>query len=429
MSERLRVIRPLAGYLKFCKVHEESINQFFIKYKRGTERLQKITRSVDVFPNKCPTTGSIITANRQHSRSVRRFHQVDLPENIDLEITEFRLHTCICPCGCGKTCSAPVPAEYGNTAVGPRLKATMALPASRFHLSKTMIRELLIDLFGPDASFSTGCISEAETEIAAALSQPYKEAISHVRHADAAHVDESSWFLKHRLQWLWVAVTEALTVFHIDPNRSREAFERFLGNFEGMIISDRFSAYAKMAPEDRQLCWAHLLRDFRKMVDRHGGAEHIGAWALREIEAMFAVWRSYLEGELSEAQLRKEFVLIRARFARLLQLGQTTADSKAIAVCKNLSDLWPALWSFLQNPRLLQPTNNQAEQAIRQAVIARSLSLGSQSERGLRFTERMLTVVTTLRKQGRRVLTYLHTALHCFRLSLSFPSILPKPSG
>lgn len=390
---------------------------------------ERIDRSIDAFPHFCPVSKKQLSPDELISLSYKRVHQVDLPEEIRLIVTEVRLHTCLCPCGCGRTLTAEIPPELGNTAVGPRLKAMMALLAIRFHLSKNLIREVLVDIFGPDATFSTGCISEAEEEISDALEKPYQEAREKVKTADAVNVDETSWFLKHDLNWLWVAVTDALAIFYIDPNRSQAAFERFLGAFEGFIMSDRFSAYSKLSPEERQLCWAHLKRDFQKLVDRHGGAEGIGKWALKEIESMFGFWHSYLDGKIDEFKLRQEFIALRARFGKLLRLGQETSDPKAGRFCNNLLSLWPALWNFIKCPKILQPTNNRAEQAIRQGVIGRLLSLGSQSERGLRFVERMLTVVTTLRKQGRKVLAFIEEALRSFRIGGIPPSLLPIPIG
>lgn len=390
---------------------------------------ERIDRTMDVFPQQCPVSQRVLYPDELRSLSLKRVHQVDLPEEIRLVVTEIRLHTCLCPCGCGKTLTAVMPADLGNTAIGLRLKTMMSLLTSRFRLSKKLLQELMVDLFGSDAAFSTGCISEAEEEVSDALMAPYEEAREAARHAPAVHVDETSWYLKHKLQWLWVAVTQAVSVFYIDPHRSRNAFESFLGAFEGFIISDRYSAYANLSPEKRQLCWAHLIRDFRKLVDRHGGAEGIGKWALTEIETIFELWRRHLDGEIDQNELRQEFIVIRARFGRLLKLGQETTDKKATGFCKKLTNLWPALWNFINRPDILQPTNNPAEQGVRPVVISRILSLGSQSDRGLRFTERMLTVITTLRRQGKRILEFLQEALSSFRLGGISPSLLVLPSG
>lgn len=389
---------------------------------------ERVNQIQDVFPERCPTTGKPLRPETMVDFSYKPFQQVDMPSDLELHITEFRLHVGTCPCGCGKTVIAQMPESAGNSVIGVRLKSLMGLMAGRYHLSKALIRELLIDLFGPDAAFSTGCISEAEKELAAALAAPYEEAREAIKKAEAVNVDETSWFLKHDLYWLWTAVSDALTVFYIDPNRSQAAFDRFLGAFEGLIMSDRYSAYSKLSPEERQLCWAHLTRDFRKLVDRQAGAEKLGAWALEEIEKIFGLWRWYLEGQITLEELRKDFLTIRARFGKLIALGKETVDPKARKFCKNLSKLWPALWNFLKYPTLLQPTNNRAEQAIRPAVIGRGLSLGSQSERGIRFTERILTTVATLRKQGRAILSFIQEAFLAFRTGSGPPSLLPNPT-
>lgn len=390
---------------------------------------ERVDVTRDIFPEKCPISGMTLRPEELVSLSWKRFHQVDLPEQIRPLVTEFRLHICRCPCGCGKKVFATMPADAGNTVVGPRFKALMALLATRYHLSKALIREVLIDICGPDATFSKGCISEAEAEIAQALEAPYEEAKLAVQKEPALHVDETSWFLKHKIHWLWIAVARSLTVFRIDSRRSRAAFERFLGDFEGFIISDRFSAYAHLSPEERQLCWAHLTRDFRKLVDRQCGGEAIGSKALEEIDVMFGLWRMYLDGLIDQPELKLEFVTLRARFGKLLKKGKASPDGKAAHLCKNLLKVWPSLWNFLQRPDILQPTNNRAEQGIRPPVMARMLSLGSQSERGLRFVERMWTMVATLRCQGRKILEFINQALLAFRGVGKMPTLVFQPSG
>jgi len=383
----------------------------------------------EVFPERCPVSGQTFKPGDLVSLSWKRVQQVDLPPEIRLMITEYHLHTCPCPCGCGKNLTALMPPEAGNTAVGPRLKSLMALLATRYQLSKALIRDLLIDVFGPDAKLSTGCISEAEAELARALQNPYEGAKVAIQRGPVANVDETSWFLKHRIHWLWIAVTERLTVYHIDSRRSRAAFKRFLGSFEGFIISDRFSAYAHLSTEERQLCWAHLIRDFRKLVDRNCGGEKIGAQALEEIDVMFALWRMHLDGILSQSELMDECRTIKARFGRLLKRGSDVPDLRAARLCQNLSRLKPALWNFLRRPDILHPTNNRAEQGVRGPVMARARSHGSQSERGLRFIERMWTVVATLRQQGRGILTFLHQALLAARGVGVMPTLVPVPDG
>jgi transposase len=58
----------------------------------------------------------------------------------------------------------------------------------------------------------------------------------------------------------------------------------------------------------------------------------------------------------------------------------------------------------------VEPTNSHAQRELRAFVMWRKRSFGSQSERGCRFAERIMTVTHTLRKQKRHVLAYLTEA-------------------
>jgi transposase len=85
------------------------------------------------------------------------------------------------------------------------------------------------------------------------------------------------------------------------------------------------------------------------------------------------------------------------------------------------------LWTFVRVEGG-EPTNNDAERALRHGVIYRKLSGGTDSESGSRFVERMATVVATCRQQGINVLDYL---TGCFQARLDdqpAPSLLPSPS-
>jgi transposase len=83
-----------------------------------------------------------------------------------------------------------------------------------------------------------------------------------------------------------------------------------------------------------------------------------------------------------------------------------------------------ALWTFVTTEGV-EPTNNFMERLLRRAVLWRKRSFGSRSEAGLRFVERILTVVQTRRLQGQSVLDYLHDALCAHRAGQPCPKLVP----
>ena len=105
--------------------------------------------------------------------------------------------------------------------------------------------------------------------------------------------------------------------------------------------------------------------------------------------------------------------------------GQRFADAKTAATCANLLDLGPALWTFARRSGV-EPTNNEAERALRHGVLWRHTSFGTHSAEGSRFVERLLTVRDTLRQQQRNVLDYLRMACQAAVSQQPAPSLLPS---
>jgi transposase len=189
------------------------------------------------------------------------------------------------------------------------------------------------------------------------------------------------------------------------------------------MTSDRLSSYGHRDPRRRQLCWAHLKRDFVGWQKRGGEAEGIGIQAEAEAKRIFHLWHRFHRGEIDRRQLRMAMQLPKARFTRLLYRGAGCGERKVEKTCEQLLLAWPALWSFATH-EFVHPTNNEAERALRSGVIWRKTSFGSQSGRGLRLIERLLTVAETCKKQKRDLLDYLTSAITAYRLGHSAPLLL-----
>jgi transposase len=237
------------------------------------------------------------------------------------------------------------------------------------------------------------------------------------------------WRQAKQRAWLWTVVLTELTVFQIDRRRGGAVVDGLLGaEFRGVVGSDRWSAYRRFPAEQRALCWAHLKRDCQGLVDRGGEAEGVGRWGLAESERLFALWHRFRAGEFDRQELRRHLVPLRARLGRLPRRGQDNSDGKAVALCRELSKWWAALWTFARVEGV-EPTNNVAERALRPAVLWRKGSFGSDSVAGSRFAERLLTVVATCRQQGRRLLGFLVATAEAAWRGSPPPSLLPAQRG
>jgi transposase len=262
---------------------------------------------------------------------------------------------------------------------------------------------------------------------AAALAAPVAELEQAVQQAPAAHADETSWREAGQRCWLWVVVTAVATVFTIAPSRGRGVIQGLLGAaFAGYLITDRWSAYTGVDPLRRQVCWAHLKRDFQKLVDYGGPGRAIGRDALRLLGGLFRAWADLRADPTQRPRFVRRARQYQWRLRRVLETGQRCGCDKTANFCTALLKLWPALWTFVTVPGI-EPTNNAAEQALRPAVLWRKGSFGTQSAAGNRFVERLLSVAATCKQHDRSLLAYLTAVCTAAQCGQPIPSLLPRP--
>jgi transposase len=295
--------------------------------------------------------------------------------------------------------------------------------AGAYRLSKRQIQQLAGDLFG--LSISVGMISKLERNSAEALEAPYNELATAVHSAEVIGADETSWREDRHKAWLWVAVTATFTAFTIARNRSAKVARAVLGTQEGSIaVTDRWSSYDWIAAPGRQICWSHLRRDFQAMIDRGGAAAPVGKTLLRLSNRLFRWWHRLEAGKVDRGQFRTAMVRLRREVKSALEQAVRCDCAPTRGTCAEILRVEESLWTFARVEGV-PPTNNAAERACRHAVIWRRISGGTDSAKGSRFVERMLTIVATCRQQGRNVLEYLSSCFEAARDGQAVPSLLP----
>jgi len=145
------------------------------------------------------------------------------------------------------------------------------------------------------------------------------------------------------------------------PSRARYVIQALIGTPQAVVVSDRYAAYAYLDEAKRQLCWAHLLRDFTRIAERAGQPGRIGRKLLGLGYVMFR-WRE---------RNAENFEPVQRRMRAALELGAAQTDcSRTAKTCANLLKLWAAMWTFVDRPEV-EPTNNTAEQALRFGGLVR----------------------------------------------------------
>ena len=378
----------------------------------------QVDRVVAITPRRCrrcaaPLSGRDAAPGR---------HQVTELPPVRPHVTEYQLHTLACG-HCGATTAAALSADVPRGAFGPRLAATVAVCTGVYHLSRRTTRGLMADLFGVELAL--GSVTACEQAVRAAVAAPVAAAHRYVQHQEVVHVDETGWRQGRQRAWLWVMVSALVTVFLVHARRNTVAARSLVGDNPALLlVSDRWSAYKAWPIEHRQLCWAHLLREFTAFTECGGGAARLGRALLKDADTLFARWHRVRDGTLSRPRFWREMRPLRRRVERRLRHGATCLDNKAAATCRDLVPLATALWTFIDVPGV-EPTNNAAERALRPAVLWRKGCFGTHSAAGSRFAERMLTVATTLKQQGRHVVGYVAEACVASLHGQQPPSLLP----
>ncbi len=368
-------------------------------------------------PTHCGSCGSPFTGS---DPSPLRHQVTELPP-LKPTVTEYQLHAFRCQ-QCGVITRAPLPVGVSERASGPRLQALVAVLSGAYRLSKRNIQQLLSDCFGVELAL--GSISALERATSAALQEPVAEARCLVQQQPLAHVDETGWREANHRAWLWTAVTQAVTVFLIRCSRGSQVAKELLGEaFAGILVSDRWSGYRWVAIKGRQLCWAHLIRDFRQMAEAGGSAAALGEALGMCARQLFHWWHRVRDGTLQRSSFCVYATQLRMEVRALLREGASCEDAKSAALCRSLLQHERALWTFIHKEGV-ELTNNPAERALRPIVLWRKGSFGTQSRAGSDFVERTLTVVATLRQQQRQVLLYVTAACQAALHNHPPPSLL-----
>ena len=380
----------------------------------------EVDQIVTLYPQQCEHCGQGL-AGAPPGGKIWRHQVVELPE-VKVKVSEYRLHSRCCR-SCGQKSRAKLPPGVPRRSFGPRLQSVVTLLTGRYRLSRREACQLLKDLW--QAQISLGGLSGLEGVTAEALAPVMEEVAQEVQGAKVVNLDETGWAEGNGRAWLWTAVTPKVSLFRVEASRSGAVVEKLLGKeFSGVAGTDRYGAYNRIPLEQRALCHAHLKRNFQGLVDRGGAAARVGRWGVRELGRLFALWRRFQDGELDRKGMQEELKPIRARFGRLLEQGLWGEDPKAETLCWQLKQRWQALWTF-GRVEGVEPTNNAAERALRPGVLWRKGSFGSQSQRGSRFAEVMMTVAASCRQQKRNLLAFLMEACRATLSGRQIPSLVP----
>ena len=297
---------------------------------------------------------------------------------------------------------------------GPRLEASIVFLKHQNHFSYERIVHALRELFGLE--ISEGGIAAIIARAGKLASDCATEIRQAVTSSPIIQSDETSARVKGQNHWHWVFLTQSAVYHQIAPRRNARVILDLMGKETADVwVSDCFSAQMKAPAKNFQLCIQHQLRDLKRILDRD--PELIWATQVRELfrEAIHLNNRMISPtSDLTVNGFQRRVAEIGNRLDRLLECQLIDADEMRL---QNRFQIHrEKLLTFLDYPDV-PPTNNASEQAIRTSVIHRKVTNGFRSDWGAKAYADLLSVISTSKIKGERVLTSL--------IKMMGPEVLP----
>lgn len=323
---------------------------------------------------------------------------IDIPE-INPEVSEYHIEKGRCR-KCNKRAKGKLPEGIDNDLFGNKIKAIIASLSGFYKNSKREICSILRDIF--NIKISVGSISNNEGRVSLKAKEAYEEIEVELSYSSILHIDETSHYNKGKLGWCWLFSNDQASMIKLADSRGMKVLkDSVFGSDDHIIVTDRYSAYNYFATENRQICWAHLARDFERFANSANmEVKEIGYYLKQVAIEIFG-----LEKLMLEEKIDMIFFLRRARKLRkrtwyyLKNILCLENAEHAARVAKNIMKSEDMMWKFLEDPKNIPLTNNHAERQIRHYVVYRKNSYFTQSDRGNKFLERIISLFLTWKQK------------------------------
>lgn len=293
------------------------------------------------------------------------------------------IHRCYCK-NCDKLVEPEIEDTLPNARFGLRLMLLVLMLKLDCRIPSNKVTSILSSVFG--IKISDGEVYNILRQLSEAFGDYYSELKKRIKEALIKNIDETSWRINGKNNWLWIFINKEVALYVVDKKRSSNVPIKILGNQdEKVIIEDRFSAYNELARVSgckQQICWAHLLRNSKDLAEHYEEAKYIH-------KRMKYVYGKAKEGKKKE-KLLHWMDLIASRTYKSTEVFKFVKS-----VCRNHRE---NLFRFVDNPEI-DSTNNRAERGLRHAVVIRKISNGSRSEDGAEITSRLLSVMQSMKLQ------------------------------
>lgn len=300
-------------------------------------------------------------------------------------------------------------------------KVPGVLPRHTF--SNELIAQAITDNLGHNIPLSTvakriGANKSALHQMMHSIAGLLKPGIDHLleeyRNAKVKHADETKWSCDGKHGYAWGFFTPTVSIFRFRESRAAKVAQEVFGDapHKGVLGVDRYGAYNKSWHGKMQYCFEHYKRNVLDLLENEPDNEeykkHIPGFVALLREAMKL--RNDCKGEEYKTKSR-------AIRDQLLAIAETKVESgKLRALFETMVKKRHRFFQWVDHPEV-EAENNMAERGLRPLTIARKISYGSQSEKGLETRETLMTIVRTLMLRTKDAAAKLASVLDAIAMS------------
>lgn len=329
----------------------------------------------------CPDCGG-----RLHPKGFKPRTVIDVVP-VQKEVIVYELEQGDCP-RCHRVFTAPAPGVFAKGLFGNRL---LAYVAEEHSVHGTTVGRLARQL-----GLHHGSVLGALHDLAARLAAVPDRLVQEYRQAPVKHADETGWRNDGRNGYAWLFCTPLISLFRFRQSRAAKVALDVVGpaRLPGTLVVDRYAGYNQVRCA-LQYCYSHLLREVQDL-----GKEFPQQAEVQQFVATLAPLLAQAMQLRTQGLQLKEFRPQAGQLkARIQESVQAPAQHPGIQTIQALFRANEArLYRWTRHPSI-PAENNRAERELRPLVIARKISFGSQSERGLKTREVLMSVLHTLRKR------------------------------
>jgi len=356
-------------------------------------------------PAACTCGGSFDSnATTMHTRYEEDIPLPELTPNYQAHlVTKYVIERGRC-LACGKAATGGGRGLGGaQVALGPNVRLLVCHLIAVGGLSYAQTTNLLLTLYGLDVSGG---------EIAAMLQSKHQNWLpafvqlkADIRAAPVRHYDETPWAIQAEqgagYAWVMSAAGSPQTLFHCATSRGAPHARKLHGKDSSATvhISDDYSAYRNL-PGMQQLCWAHLYRTIRDLRYNANLPEeqlpYVQAW-YETFAAIYQDLRMYLTEQYDEVVREQQATELWQRVQALASQTPPSSCGEPDKLRRLKAQLLRAGQTrlFVCLPKNTPCDNNRAERDLRQLVLKRKRSFGSQTEKGAQALATVLSLCTT----------------------------------